>query len=64
MKVSGELLALVRQMMRFKRRLGRTYGDTVWTELGDGSHAARIEDFTITLVLGNCKDLPICLHST
>jgi hypothetical protein len=49
-KVSGELLALVRQMVRFKRRLRRTYGDTVWTELGDGSHTTRVEDFTITLV--------------
>ncbi len=49
-KVSGELLALVRQMVRFKRRLLRTYGDSVWTELGDGSHTTRIEDFTITLV--------------
>lgn len=49
-KVSGELLALVRQMVRFKRRLLRTYTDTVWTELGDGSHTTRVEDFTITLM--------------
>lgn len=49
-KVSGELLALVRQTVRFKRRLLRTYGNSVWTELGDGSHTTRIEDFTITLV--------------
>ncbi|MNR11036.1 hypothetical protein D3C85_1273170 [compost metagenome] len=47
---SGELLALVRQMLRFKRRLLRTYGDATWTRLGDGSHTTRIEDFTITLV--------------
>ncbi|AMB86007.1 hypothetical protein AWM79_12135 [Pseudomonas agarici] len=49
-KVSGELLALTRQMVRFKRRLQRTYGPTVWTQLGDGSHTTKIEDFTITLV--------------
>ncbi|RMP44295.1 hypothetical protein ALO95_200080 [Pseudomonas syringae pv. antirrhini] len=49
-KVSGELLALTRQMVRFKRRLQRTYGQTVWTQLGDGSHTTKIEDFTITLV--------------
>ena len=48
-KVSGELLALVHQMVRFKRRLLNNYGDVVWTELGDGSHTARIEDFIITL---------------
>ncbi|MGG6349126.1 hypothetical protein [Pseudomonas putida] len=47
---SGELLALVRQMVRFKRRLLRTYGNTQWTELGNGSHTTRIEDFTITLI--------------
>lgn len=46
---SGELVALVRQMVRFKRRLLRTYGNTVWTELGDGSHTTQIEDFKITL---------------
>lgn len=49
-KVSGELLAMTRQMVRFKRRLQRTYGQTVWTQLGDGSHTTKIEDFTITLV--------------
>ena len=49
-KVSGELLALVRQMLRFKRRLLRTYGNATWTKLGDGSHTTQIEDFTITLV--------------
>ena len=49
-KVSGELLALVRQMLRFKRRLLRTYGDVAWTQLGDGSYTAQVEDFTITLV--------------
>lgn len=30
--------------------LRRTHGDTVWTELGDGSHTTQVEDFTITLV--------------
>ncbi|APC19391.1 hypothetical protein BLL42_26995 (plasmid) [Pseudomonas frederiksbergensis] len=48
-KVSGELLALVRQMVRFKRRLLRTYGNALWTELGDGSHTTQIEDFRITV---------------
>ncbi|MNC09814.1 hypothetical protein D3C76_1290490 [compost metagenome] len=49
-KPSGELMALVQQAVRFQRRLLRTYGDTVWTQLGDGSHTAQLEDFTITLV--------------
>ena len=49
-KPSGELLALMRQAVLFQRRLLRTYSDVVWTELGDGSHTTRIEDFTITLV--------------
>ena len=48
-KRATELLALVHQMVRFKRRLLNNYGDVVWTELGDGSHTARIEDFIITL---------------
>lgn len=48
-KPSGELLALVQQAVRFKRRLLRTYRDVVWTKLGDGSHTTQIEDFTITL---------------
>jgi hypothetical protein len=46
---SGELLALVRQMVRFKRRLLRSYGHTTWAQLGDGSHTTQIEDFRITL---------------
>ena len=49
-KPSGELIALVRQMVRFKRRLLRTYDHVVWAQLGDGSHTTQIEDFTITLV--------------
>lgn len=49
-KPSGELLALVRQAVFFQRRLLRIYRDVVWTELGDGSHTAQVEDFTITLV--------------
>ena len=48
-KPSGELMALVRQAVRFKRRLLRTYGNTAWTKLGDGSHTAQVEDFRITL---------------
>lgn len=48
-KPSGELLALVRQAVRFKRRLMRTYSNTLWTSLGDGSHTTQIEDFRITL---------------
>lgn len=46
---SGELLALVRQAVRFQRRLLRSYGNTPWTLLGDGSHTTQLEDFTITL---------------
>jgi len=49
-KPSGELLALVRQAVRFKRRLLRTYESTNWTELEDGSHTAEVDDFRITLV--------------
>jgi hypothetical protein len=48
-KPSGELVALVRQAVRFQRRLLRTYENTVWTQLGDGSHTTQLEDFTITL---------------
>lgn len=48
-KPSGELLALVRQAVRFQRRLLRTYGHAMWTPLGDGSHTTQLEDFTITL---------------
>lgn len=49
-KPAGELLALVRQAVFFQRRLLRIYRDVVWTQLGDGSHTAQVEDFTITLV--------------
>lgn len=49
-KPSGELRALVRQAVFFQRRLLRTYDHLEWTQLGDGSHTTRIEDFTITLV--------------
>lgn len=49
-KVSGELLAYAHQMVRLQRRLLRTYGNTVWKELGDGSHTTHLEDFTITLM--------------
>jgi hypothetical protein len=49
-KPSGELIALVRQAVRFKRRLLRTYSEVTWTQLGDGSHTTQLEDFTITLV--------------
>lgn len=49
-KPSGELMALVQQVVRFQRRLMRTYRDVVWTELGDGSHTTLIEDFRITLL--------------
>ncbi|MEE4124031.1 hypothetical protein [Pseudomonas viridiflava] len=49
-KPSGELLALVRQAVRFKRRLLRTYEATAWTELGDGSHTSEVDDFRITLL--------------
>ncbi|KKY59427.1 hypothetical protein ACDH60_26215 [Pseudomonas ficuserectae] len=48
-KPSGELLCLVRQAVRFKRRLLRSYGNTLWTQLGDGSHTTQVEDFRITL---------------
>jgi hypothetical protein len=47
---SGELCALIRQAVFFQRRLLRTYSNLVWTELGDGSHTTRVEDFTLTLV--------------
>jgi hypothetical protein len=49
-KPSGELLALVRQVVVFQRRMLRIYSTVVWTELGDGSHTTRVEDFTITFV--------------
>lgn len=47
---SGELLALVRQAVRFRQLLIRTYKGTAWKELDDGSHTAEVEDFRITLV--------------
>jgi len=47
---SGELLALVRQAVRFKRRLQRTFEGTTWAELGDGSHTAEVGEFRVTLV--------------
>lgn len=47
---SGELIALTRQMLRFQRRLRRTFGNAVWTQLPDGSHTTQVPDFRITLV--------------
>lgn len=47
---SGELIALTRQMLRFQRRLRRTFGNAVWTQLADGSHTTQVPDFRITLV--------------
>lgn len=49
-KPSGELLALVRQMVCLQRRLLRTYGSLVWTQLGDGSHTTQVDAFRMTLV--------------
>lgn len=49
-KPSGELLALARLAVRFKRRLLLSYENLVWTELVDGSHTVAAEDFRITLV--------------
>jgi len=48
-KPSGELVALVQQAVRFQRRLLRTYQDTPWAQLADGSYTTRLEDFTITI---------------
>lgn len=48
-KVSGELLALVRQEIRYKRRLKRAYENVEWTQVGDGSWTAKAEDFIINL---------------
>ncbi|TAY50936.1 hypothetical protein [Rhizobium leguminosarum] len=49
-KVSGELLAFVRQEVRYKRRLKRAYGNLEWSRLGDGSWTVKVEDFIITLL--------------
>ncbi len=49
-KPSGEMMALLNQMVRVKRRLARTYGNTEWTKLPDGSETAKVEGFTITLL--------------
>lgn len=49
-KPSGELMALMQQAVRFQRRLLRNYAATIWTPLGDGSHTANVDDFTITLL--------------
>ncbi|RRV45793.1 hypothetical protein [Pseudomonas sp. p106] len=48
-KPSGELMALVQQAVRFQRRLLRTYSNTPWSQLGDGSYTTRLEDFTLTI---------------
>jgi hypothetical protein len=49
-KISGEMLALVRQMVRFRRRLIRSYEFVEWKKLGDNSFTTNLEDFRITLV--------------
>jgi len=49
-KPSGELLALARLAVRFKRRLLLSYENMAWTELEDGSHTGAVEDFRVTLV--------------
>ncbi|OBY05959.1 hypothetical protein BAE36_17300 [Rhizobium leguminosarum bv. trifolii] len=49
-KVSGELLALVKQEVRYKRRLRRTYDCLEWTKLPDQSWTTKAEDFIITLL--------------
>lgn len=49
-KLSGELLALVRQMVYLQRRLLRTYGNLVWTALVDGSHTTQVDDCRMTLI--------------
>ncbi|MBY5453942.1 hypothetical protein HFO91_30655 [Rhizobium leguminosarum] len=48
-KVSGELLAFVRQEVRYKRRLKRAYAAVEWAQVGDGSWTAKAEDFIINL---------------
>ncbi|RVH69192.1 hypothetical protein CN198_14095 [Sinorhizobium meliloti] len=49
-KISGELMAFIKQEVRYKRRLKRTYDDLEWTRLGDGSYTTTAEDFIITLL--------------
>lgn len=49
-KISGELMALIKQEVRYKRRLKRTYDSLEWTKLGDGSYTTSVEDFIITLL--------------
>ncbi|WP_426122838.1 hypothetical protein [Pararhizobium sp. PWRC1-1] len=49
-KPSGEMMALLNQMVRVKRRLTRTYAGTVWSTLPDGSKTAKFDNFTITLL--------------
>lgn len=49
-KISGELMALIKQEVRYKRRLKRTYDNLEWTRLGDGSYTTTVEDFIITLL--------------
>lgn len=49
-KVPGELLALVNQEVRYKRRLKRSYDNLTWTELPDGSQTTKADDFVITLL--------------
>ncbi|WP_338443900.1 hypothetical protein QCL51_17875 [Pseudomonas sp. LTR0] len=36
-------------MMYFQRRLLRTYSDTAWSTLADGSYTAQVDDFRLTL---------------
>ncbi len=49
-KVPGELLALVNQEVRYKRRLKRAYDNLTWTELPDRSLTTRADDFVVTLL--------------
>lgn len=48
-KVSGELLTFVKQLVRLKRRLQRTYAHVVWQPIAGGAFTAKIDDFRITL---------------
>ena len=49
-KVSGELLAFIRQEVRYKRRLKKAYDHLEWKPLADGSWTTKAEDFVITLL--------------
>lgn len=49
-KVPGELLALVNQEVRYKRRLKKTYDNLEWTQLPDRSWTTKAEDFIMTLL--------------